>query len=60
LKFDPAKIDPKHPYVVKASILVHDQLRFTNETAYFVLTQGHSAKVAIILVPMDAPAAAKL
>ncbi len=44
LKFDPAKIAPKHPYVVEASILVHDQLRFTNDTAYLVLAQGHPQK----------------
>lgn len=59
LKFDPAKIDPKHPYVVEASIFVHDQLRFTNDTAYFVLTQGHPAKVDMILVAVDAPAGTK-
>jgi uncharacterized lipoprotein YbaY len=59
LKYDPAKIDPNHPYVVEASILVHDQLRFTNDTAYFVLTQGHPAKVAMILVGIDARAAGK-
>jgi putative lipoprotein len=59
LKFDPAKIDPKHPYVVEASILVHNQLRFTNDTAYLVLTQGHPAKVAMILVEVDAPAGTK-
>ncbi len=59
LKFDPAKINSKHPYVVEASILVHDQLRFTNDTAYFVLTQGHPAKVDMILVAVDAPAATK-
>jgi uncharacterized lipoprotein YbaY len=59
LMFDPTKIDPKHPYVIEASILVHDKLWFTNDTAYFVLTQGHPAKVDMILVPVDAPAAAK-
>jgi putative lipoprotein len=59
LKFDPAKIDPKHPYVVEASILVHDQLRFTNDTAYLVLTQGHPAKIDMLLIAVDAPAATK-
>jgi putative lipoprotein len=59
LKFDPAKIDPKHPYVVEASILVHGRLRFTNDTAYLVLTQGHPAKIAMLLVAVDAPAATK-
>jgi putative lipoprotein len=59
LKFDPAKIDPKHPYTVEARILVHDQLRFTNDTAYPVLTQGHPSKIDMILVPVDAPSARK-
>jgi uncharacterized lipoprotein YbaY len=59
LKLDPAEIDPKHPYVVDARILVHDQLRFTNGTAYLVLTRGHLAKVDMILVKVDAPAGTK-
>jgi uncharacterized lipoprotein YbaY len=44
---------------VEASILVHDQLRFTNDTAYLVLTQGHPAKVDYALVEGDAPAGTK-
>ncbi len=59
LKFDPSKIDPNHPYVLEASILVGDQLRFTTDTAYPVLTQGHSAKVDMILVPVQTPRAAR-
>jgi putative lipoprotein len=59
LKFDPAKIDPKHPYVVEASILVHGRLRFTNDTAYLVLTGGHAAKIDMLLVAVDAPTATK-
>jgi len=59
LKFDPAKIDPNHPYVVEASILVHEHLRFTNDTAYPVLTKGNPANVDMILVPVAAPAGAK-
>jgi putative lipoprotein len=59
LKFDPAKIDPNHPYQVEASILVHDHLRFTNDTAYPVLTKGSPTSVDIILVPVQAPAGAK-
>jgi len=59
LKFDPAKIDPKHPYAVEASILVHNQLRFTNDTAYLVLTEGRPAKIDMLLVAVDAPTATK-
>jgi putative lipoprotein len=59
LKFDPAKIDPNHPYVVEASILVHEHLRFTNDTSYPVLTKGNPTSVDMILVPVEAPASAK-
>lgn len=59
LKFDPSKIDPNHPYVVEASILVHDQLRFTNDTTYPVLTKGNPTKVDMILVPVEAQGGAK-
>jgi uncharacterized lipoprotein YbaY len=59
LKFDPAKIDPNHPYVVEASILVHEHLRFTNDTAYPVLTKGNPSNIDIILVPVGAPAGTK-
>ena len=59
LKFDPAKIDPNRPYVVEASILVHEHLRFTNDTAYPVLTKGSPSNIDMILVPVKAPAGAK-
>jgi hypothetical protein len=35
------------------------KLRFTNDTAYFVSTQGQPAKVAMTLMAVDASAAAK-
>lgn len=57
LKFDPGKIDPNHPYVVEASILVHEQLRFTNDTSYPVLTKGNPTNIDMILVPVEAPGA---
>lgn len=59
LKFDPTKIDPNHPYVVQASILVHNHIRFTNDTAYPVLTKGSPTSVDMILAPVDAPSGAK-
>ena len=59
LKFDPSKIDLNHPYVVEASILVHDHLRFTNDTAYPVLTKGNPTNIDLILVPVEAPSGAK-
>ena len=54
LTFDPAKIDPQHQYALEASILVRNELRFTNDTAYLVLTQGHPAKADMILAEVDA------
>jgi len=59
LKFDPTKIDPNHPYVVEASILVHDHLRFTNDTAYPVLTKGNPTNIDMTLVPVEASSGAK-
>jgi putative lipoprotein len=59
LKFDAAKIDPNHPYVVEASILVHEHLRFTNDTAYPVLTKGNPTNIDMILVTVKATASAK-
>jgi uncharacterized lipoprotein YbaY len=59
LKFDPSKIDPNHPYVVEASILVHDHLRFTNDTAYAVLTKGNPTNIDMILVPVEVSRGAK-
>ena len=56
LKFDPAKIDPRRAYAISASIVVEGQLRFVNERAYRVLTQGHSSHVEMNLKPADANA----
>ncbi|HKM68212.1 MAG TPA: YbaY family lipoprotein [Candidatus Acidoferrum sp.] len=53
LKFDPAKIDSKHTYGVTARIFVGGELRFLNDHAYLVLTQGNPSKVEVILKPAD-------
>jgi uncharacterized lipoprotein YbaY len=58
LKFDAAKIDPKHTYWVKASILVDEQLRFISDKAYPVLTQGNPTHVELIVKPVTQPAPA--
>ncbi len=59
LKYDPAKIDPHHSYVVEASILVHERFRFTNDTSYPVLTKGNPTNIDMILVPVESPTGAK-
>lgn len=49
LKFDPAKIDPKHSYSVRATILTEGQPRFITDKAYPVITQGNPSHVELIL-----------
>lgn len=56
LEYDPVKIDPKHTYAIRASILVENQLRFTTDQTYRVLTGGNPSRVDVILKPaMKAP-----
>jgi putative lipoprotein len=49
LKFDPAKINPQHRYGLRATIVVDGAVRFRTETAYSVITHGHSSKADMIL-----------
>ena len=49
LKFDPAKIDPKHSYSVRATILTEGKPRFITDKAYRVITQGNPSHVELIL-----------
>jgi uncharacterized lipoprotein YbaY len=49
LKFDPAKIDPKHSYSVRATILMEGQPRFVTDKAYPVITQGNPSHLELIL-----------
>lgn len=49
LKYDPAKIDPKHSYGVRAKIVVDDQMRFASDQAYPVLTNGHPPNVEVLV-----------
>jgi uncharacterized lipoprotein YbaY len=49
LKFDPAKINPQHRYGLRATISVDGAVRFRTETAYPVITHGHSSKADLIL-----------
>jgi putative lipoprotein len=56
LKFDPAKIDAKHTYVVSARIVVDDKLRFLSDRAYPVLTGNNPLRVEMILKPAQTAA----
>ncbi len=49
LKFDPGKIDPKHSYAVRATIVVDGAARFRTDTGYPVITHGHPSKVDLVL-----------
>jgi uncharacterized lipoprotein YbaY len=49
LKFDPAKIDPKHSYSVRATILIRGLEDFVTDKACPVLTQGNPSHVELIL-----------
>ena len=51
LKYNPAKIDPKHTYSVSARILIGTILKFASDQAYPVITQGKPQKVDLILKP---------
>ena len=49
LRYDPAKIDPKHTYALSARITLRDQLLFLNTTAARVITQGNPTRVDLVL-----------
>ena len=49
IPYDPARIDQSHSYSVRARILVGQQLLFTTDQAYPVLTRGHGKEVQLLL-----------
>ena len=49
IPYDPARIDQSHGYSVRARILVGQQLLFTTDQAYPVLTRGHAKEVQLLL-----------
>jgi uncharacterized lipoprotein YbaY/membrane-bound inhibitor of C-type lysozyme len=55
LKVDPAKIDPKHTYMVSAKITVDGELRFITERSFPVLTNGKPSHVNVIMAQAAAP-----
>jgi putative lipoprotein len=53
LKYDPAKIDPKNTYAVRATIKDGDQLLFTSTQHYPVITRGApTSNVEIVVEPV--------
>lgn len=50
IPYDPAKIDERHTYAVRARILKGDTLGFTTDKVYPVLTQGNGSEVDLLLV----------
>jgi uncharacterized lipoprotein YbaY/membrane-bound inhibitor of C-type lysozyme len=53
LNYDPAKMEAKHKYAVSARILVRGELRFSNNQAYPVLTEGKPSHVEMILKQVE-------
>lgn len=53
LAYADSDIDPGAIYVVRADILIDDQLRWTTDTQYPVLTQGASSETDVVLVMAD-------
>lgn len=51
LSYDTSQINPSYTYVVQARILVDGELRWINNTAYRVITQGNPTTVEIIVQP---------
>jgi putative lipoprotein len=54
LKYDPAKIDEQHTYLVSARILVDGQLRFVNDQSHPVITRGNGLQADLVLKQVPA------
>ncbi|HEX6464099.1 MAG TPA: META domain-containing protein [Vicinamibacterales bacterium] len=54
IAYDPARIQSNRTYIVRARILVDDQLWFTTDTATPVITGGHPTKVSLMMRRVDA------
>ena len=65
ISYDPSKIDPRHTYVVRATVRAEGRLLFTSDEVHPVLTQGAGEDVEIVMrrvqdaaVPAPQPEAA--
>lgn len=56
IPYDPAKVDDRHTYAVRARILQGDRLLFTTDKVYPVLTRGAGSEVDLLLVRARGPA----
>ena len=52
LEYDRTEIDERHSYAVQARLLIDDQLIYTTDTHYPVLTRGAGNEVELMLVPV--------
>lgn len=50
IDYDPAAIDPKHSYAVRATLWAGDRMMFTTDTHVPVLTQGAPDRADIVMV----------
>jgi uncharacterized lipoprotein YbaY len=50
IPYDPAKVDQRHTYAMRARILKGDTLAFTTDKVYPVLTRGSGNEVELLLV----------
>jgi putative lipoprotein len=55
IKYNPATIDPRYTYAVRASITFNGNLQFTTDTRYAVITQGNPSTVAMVLKRVTTP-----
>jgi putative lipoprotein len=50
IQYDPTQIVPNHTYVVRVRISVGEQLLFTTDQRYQVLTQGHGSEIGVMML----------
>ena len=50
ISYDPAKIDDRHSYAVRARIVNGERVMFTTDRVYPVLTQGNGNIVDMLLI----------
>lgn len=55
LEYDSSKIREGNTYTVRAQISIEDQLRFTSDTAYSVITNGGPSRVEILVRSVRQP-----
>jgi putative lipoprotein len=51
VEYDPARIVSDHRYAIQARISVGGELKYTNQSAYNVITNGNPTKVEVVVEP---------